>query len=487
MEIDFFGSSFLGRSKAIDPSRSINFFVEINANKNAKSRISMIGTPGTSLALTAGTGPMRGLYNFGQILYGISGNTLYRINQNLTATALGTLSTTVGQVAISDNGLFANGVGGNQMGIVDKQAGYVWNPVTSLFSVINSPGFPPNPSGLTFMDGYGIVTNGTMGLATSNLYDLTTWNPLTQAFAEATSDNIAGTENLMDQLIVIKEASAQAWYDSGTPTVQGSPFLPIPGAIGSYGTPYPDTICNTNEMILFIGSQTPGGSVSGVVGMSAYNSQQIISPPAITYRISQLPDISDAFSYRLDLESHVFYVTTFPSANWTLVYDISTKKWFEWSTWDESIAPDGYGRHLGSCYAFAYGKHFIGSYINGNIYELSSSFYTDAGQPIVSEWISDLYSDKVDLTNMNFHRLDIDAEVGSGDPTKPGPPVAELSFSNDAGFTYTKPYPCSMGFIGQYKTRLSWRRLGRGRNRVWKLRCSAPIRKIFTNAMMKVS
>ena len=491
-EIDFFGSSFLGRSKAIDPSRMVNFFPEINPNKNAKTRVSIIGTPGLSLACTVGTGPMRALYQFGSVLYGLSGNTLYAINEAMAATAIGTLNTTSGPVSISDNGLLAGGEGGNQMIIVDGVDGYIWNPVTKSFAVISSfgsqaAGFPPHPLAVAYMDTYFIVTNGTMQVSTSKQYDGTIWPALAVAFAQATSDNIAGPINLNDQLMLIKQASCEGWYDTETAPEVGSPFLIVPGAVGTYGTRSPDTIVSKNSSIYFLGSQDQQGSVSGIIQMMATSAMGIISPPAITYRISKLSKITDAFSYAFDMEGHTFYVTTFPSADWTLVYDISTKRFFEWSSYRESDSPDTVGRHAGNCYAFCYNKHLIGDYRNGNIYQMSSSFYTDAGQPIVSTWISDIYSDRQDLTNMVFHKLEISAEVGTGDSTQVAPPAVELSWSNDNADTWTKPYPVSMGFTGQYQKRLCWRRLGRGRNRVFKLRCSAPIRKIFGSAIMQVS
>ena len=492
MEIDFFSQPGFGRSRALDPSRAINFFFETSNKQQAKSRTSLIGTPGFSLALTAGTGPIRALYNFGKSLYAVSGNELYYIAPNLTATALGALNTTTGPLSIADNRLYGTGEGGNQMAIVDGQSGYIYNPVLSSgnFSLINSPGLPPNPSDIVYIDSYFLCTNGTMAVSTSLEYDGTQWPATAIAYAQATADGIQGLVNLNDQLMVIKEGSSEGWYNNLTAPQMGSPFSLVPGAVGDYGAGAAASIAQTRNGTYFIGTQIANGPFCGIVEMTSYNSQAIISPASIDYRISQIPKISDAFSFTYDMEGHTFYVTTFPSAKpngWTLVYDLTTKHFFEWSFFDSSGDPDEVGRHVASCYAYAYGKHFIGDYNSGNIYQLSSSTYTDNGNPIISTWISDLYTDKMDFSNISYQELEVAAEVGYGDPTKSGPPVAELSWSNDAGMKWSNTYPVSMGFVGESHKRLRWRRLGRGRNRVWKFRCSEPIRKVFVSAVMKVS
>jgi len=65
-----------------------------------------------------------------------------------------------------------------------------------------------------------------------------------------------------------------------------------------------------------------------------------------------------------------------------------------------------------------------------------------------------------------------------------GDPKAWLSWSNDGGHTWSNKYEAAMGKMGEYKTRLSWRRLGKARNRVFKLEMPSANKKIIVNAFI---
>ena len=54
-----------------------------------------------------------------------------------------------------------------------------------------------------------------------------------------------------------------------------------------------------------------------------------------------------------------------------------------------------------------------------------------------------------------------------------GEPQVELSFSNDGGASFGNPVLRSAGSLGNRYQRLVWRRLGRARDRVWRVRFSA--------------
>ena len=53
--------------------------------------------------------------------------------------------------------------------------------------------------------------------------------------------------------------------------------------------------------------------------------------------------------------------------------------------------------------------------------------------------------------------------------------TVKLRWSNDAGSTWSNPHTASSGAAGQYGQRVIWRRLGRGRNRVYEVSGSDPV------------
>lgn len=59
-------------------------------------------------------------------------------------------------------------------------------------------------------------------------------------------------------------------------------------------------------------------------------------------------------------------------------------------------------------------------------------------------------------------------------------PQLALSYSKDEGHTWSAPQFTSLGSIGNYLNRVIWRRLGQGRDWVWRISCSDPIKLTLT-------
>ncbi len=500
MIIPFVGPTYNSRSSNIDASRSVNFYPETNP-ANAKSVTALVNTPGTALWAQAGTSPVRGMHVFGGLLYVVAGGKLYSVDAAGTVSQdLGTLATSAGSVACADNGIATAGVGGNQLMIADGAEGYIYNVSTGVFSTISGGGWPPAGAGtLTYIDGYFVIGNGnSMSVSACNLYDGTTWNALATTPVSAAPDLVRTVVNVHQQLWVIKEFTSEVWYDAGTPTSQGFPFSRISGAVVDYGTPAPSSVARGDNSFFFLANQrnNDGGEFVGVVEVSGYT-PQIVTPPAIAYRMGQYAD-ADAFAYCYSGEGHTFYVITFPAGNATWVYDASTQMWHERSTWTgqalsgatpangAGTAPQSFGRHVGNCYAYFAGMHLVGDWRCGNIYEMRSDVYEDNGLPLVSMRTSQHLFDRKGMENIFIRRLTLDMETGVGDgglALQTGmDPQAALAWSDDGGHTWSNEYIASMGAAGRYRTRVIWRRLGYARDRIFRVTISDPVKRILIGA-----
>lgn len=533
MQIPFVGPTYNGRSNSIDSSRSVNFYVEMDRNNS--NPVAMIGTPGTSLWKRVGSEPIRALYKFGDYLYVVSGSSFYRVDSSGNSSLVGSLNTNKGVVRIEDNGIAAKGVGGNQLLVIDTTYGYIYDYVSNTIQVHPSDNFPTPVKTVSYIDGYFIVSSGSMGITTSELYDGTTFNGLAIAAAIATPDGIQSIINIHQQLFIVKEYSTEVWYNTGTATQDGSPFARVSGAVMDYGTSSPYSVARGNNSVFFLATQRLGsgsGAFVGVVELNGYT-PQIISPQSITYQISKL-NTETAEAYCYSDEGHTFYVLTFPDDNITFCYDTTTKMWHERSTYTKkehvqfaadgtptvlSSLPFSKNRHLSSCYVNFAGRHLVGDYRTGNIYEMSSAYYSDNGEPLVSTRTTQILFDKDDKTDIFISKLQVDGEVGVGDQSVYGDisaigyiadgsliadgsyyagaevlrdsegsnPEAFLSWSNDSGNTWSNEYAASMGRTGEYETRMLWRRIGLAKNRVFRLRISAPVKKVITSAYVEAS
>jgi hypothetical protein len=86
-----------------------------------------------------------------------------------------------------------------------------------------------------------------------------------------------------------------------------------------------------------------------------------------------------------------------------------------------------------------------------------------------------------------FTQFQLDLEVGLGLTDGQGlDPQVMLQWSNDSGHTWSEEVWVSAGRLGQYKFRAIWRRLGRGRQRTWRIVVADPIAWRLLDAFVQV-
>lgn len=414
MKLPFIPNAYQGRSVGNESQRFINLYPEISA-QGSKSIVALVGTPGLNIFANL-PNAVRGWISFNSLVYAVASNKFYSISSSGDVSELGTLATSRGRVAMKHNGLSSAGIGGNQVCMVDGVNGYVYNILDkSLQQIPLTGGFPANPQQIEYIDGYFIVTDGSMNAYASDLFDGMTWNALAKTSVEAAPDNIQIPINLHQQLVFIKEYTTEIYYNNQTPTSQGFPYSRVGGAVIDYGTTSPWAVARGDNGCFFPAYQRTNDEDScfvGVVFLTGYSQPTVVSTPSITYKISQSTDLSALIGYCYSDEGHTFYVLTDPVDNWTLVFDSSTGLWHERSS--SLLNAGGIFRHRSNSYVKAFGKHLVCDYASGRIYEMSSDFYTEAGIPITSiQRTQHLHEDQF-LSDIFVEELKIDMETGVG-------------------------------------------------------------------------
>jgi hypothetical protein len=514
-QLPFLGPTYQGRSVNINASRCINFFPELTGATDDKAQMVLVGTPGTALftRLSVTTAPVRGLYSFANTLFAVVGNTLYSIASDGTYTSKGTLSSSLGRVSFADNGMSSQGVGGDQLMLCDGTDGYIYSIAGGgSFTKITDTDFLSTPTTVTYLDGYFIVIDRTMRFVVSDLYNGLSYNGLATAAVSSLPDNIQSVIALNNQLFFIKEYSSESWYNAAIPTADGCPFARVNGAVYDYGTPAPWSVARGANSLFFISSARTGarGNSLNIVQVTAYQPVSISTPP-IAYKIATSTTLANCFGYCYSDQGHLFYVLTNPDDNWTIVYDAITQLWHERSSLTDK---DSISRHLSNDYVVHGGKHYVGDFRGPNILEMNQKYLTDNGFLIHSIRTAQHIYDNNEFNSVFISRLDIDAETGVGksvpvvttvyylaNGTYPADgtivagglvsgstaPVAYLSWSNDAGHTWSDEYSSSLGSEGQFTARLTWRRLGYSKDRVFKLRIESPVVRNIIGAYTRAS
>lgn len=469
--IPFVGAAYKSASLKLDAQLCINWFPELGG-PTSKAVMALRGTPGTLLFCNTGvTGPGRGLFATSTSrLFAVVYNTLIEIDPYGGTTVRGALSTTDGKVSMADNGV--------QLMIVDGLAGYTLNLNTNAFSTIADVDFPNGTPVVTFQDGYFIVPKpGTGQFYISDLLDGSSWDALDFGDAEGSPDILVSLISNGRDLWLCGAHSTEVWYDSGNPDF---PFERTPGTFSEIGCAATYSVAKMLGSIFLLGGSKEG---YGIVFQSQGFQLNRISTHAIEQAIAGYQTISDAVGWCYQQEGHWFYVLSFPTANATWVYDLSTSLWHQRAYRDPVTA--ALGRHRAHDHAFFAGKNLVLDYASGKIWELDLGTYTDDGDPITRIRTCPHIHEQV--RRITFWSLELDMEVGVGLSTGQGSdPQIMLQVSNDGGVTFGNELWRSMGRQGEYKTRVVWHRLGRSRDRVFKLQVSDPVKCVLVGAYADV-
>jgi hypothetical protein len=125
-DFGFVGASYEAPSIYQDAQECINFFCEIDPTKQPGSRgvVAMYPTPGLTKIAQLINAPVRALHTLSNEDYmiAVAGSNVYKVDSSYTATVIGTLTTSTGQVSISDN-VTNNGMTAY---IVDGVNRYTW-------------------------------------------------------------------------------------------------------------------------------------------------------------------------------------------------------------------------------------------------------------------------------------------------------------------------------------------------------------------------
>jgi len=429
MRLPTIPSAYAGRSINQESARLINWYPELTNAPGSASIAMLIGTPGLRLFSAGIASPVRGVITGPDgLLYAVQSNALVRVSADgAVSLSLGSLTTSTGRVSMAQNGLLADGIGGNQIAIADGENTYIYNTVTGVFTTVTMP-----LTHLVFIDSYFIGVDGTMNAYASDIYDGLTWNPLATAPIQASPDSVQTVLSLYQQLFFIKEFSTEIYYNNGTATSVGFPYSRMAGAVINYGTPAPWSVALGGSSVLFLAHERD--NFIGVVMLNGYM-PTVVSPPAIIWHMSQSTDLTQCFAYCYSDEGHTFYVLTNPVDNWTWVYDLTTQMWHE------RVSGGTTGRHRANCYVRSYGMHLVGDHQSGRLYEMGSRYHTDAGQPITGLQRTQHLAD-ADMGDIFIGELQVAIESGVGldGPAVPATALSALDVSGGV-VSVTVTYP----------------------------------------------
>lgn len=463
------GGSYTARSPNFDAEKTINLYPEASGSGLSKSIAMLIGTPGLKLWSTIADFPIRGeLRVSASTGIVVAGSHVYTVDMYGTATLRGSISSGSTPVSMASNGL--------QVMLVTGPTGYSIDLTTFAVTQIVDPDFF-GADKVDFIDGYFAFNKpGTQEFQITGLYDEII-DPLDFASAEGSPDLLISLIVDHRELWLFGQNSTEVFYNSGNPDF---PFERIQGAFIEQGCAAKNSVAKMDNTVIWLTADDRGqGTVQKAVGYTP----QRISNHALEFAIASYSTISDAVAYTYQQEGHMFYVLTFPSGNATWVYDSSTALWHQRAWRNPSGTLD---RHRSICQMAFAGQNIVGDWENGNLYVFDLDTYTDNGNILPA--IRQCPHIATGNTWQFFHKLWVDMQTGVGLNVGQGSdPQLILEWSDDGGISFPNRLQVSMGKIGERRARANFRRLGKSRDRVWRVSITDPVKRIFIGGDVEFS
>lgn len=473
MLIPFIGDAYKVRSPNLNTQTCINLYPVLDG-KGGKSVKSLYRTPGLTLFSDDPDGyhSVRSLFSLNNALYAVIDNQFFTVDRFGVKVPRGTLNTSSGHVTILSNGL--------QIGIFDGPYGYTYTLATNVFAQITNENFA-GVSIPTYQDGYGVYPKPDSEVwFISDLFDFSAINALDFASANQSPDFIVASISSHQELWFFNNTTTEVWYDTGN---SDFPFERRQTLVIQYGCGAPASLVRADNSSLYwlaINNQSQGV----VCRLNGYT-PEVISDEGVNYAINQYERIDDAFAFFYEDDGHLFYILTFPTADRTWVYDVTTKAWHERRSQINNAlpaeAPTRQGRWRPNCYALFDGKHIVGDFESGKLFYIDTENYTENDVPITWERTGFHLSDDERYIFINNFQIILQSGVGLSTGQGSDPQIM-LSFSKDGGHVFSSEIWASLGKEGEYRARALWPALGCSRDWVIRVRGTDPTWVALLNA-----
>lgn len=464
--IHFGINSYKAKSGLASAERLVNCYAE-PCPPDSEFQAMVLGTAGLTTWLNLNIGfPIYGMQVMGENLYVVAGPNVYKIDKTKTITLLGTIPTAPTRVLMTNNG--------TQVTILTESgtAYYCTSTIGSLTQITD--GDYQLSDSIATLDGYTIATKQQgRTFQWSDLNATSSWQALNTQTVEADASNIVRVAMNNLELWFFKENIIEVYYDSARP---GYIFDRKEGIFIQKGCAAKYSVASLDGSFFFLGNDRIVYTTSG------YQLAPISTFP-ISQEIETYETVSDAYAFTYVLNGHKFYCLTFPTADVTWEYNITTNLWHE----RQSInAQQNQGRWRATANAFFNGLNLFGDFETGVIYQADSNVYTENGALILRKATSGTLF--ANFARVTLDRFTLMMSTGVGLISGQGSdPQIMLRTSIDGGQTWGFEDWQPIGTQGNYLKEVFWPNLGYGRTAIFEITMSDPVKFAIVGAFLNAS
>lgn len=417
----------------------------------------------------ASTGPSSNGYT--ATLYGVFGNTLYRIDKSGTKTKIGVISSKTSIVTFAEN---QDQTLTETFGFVcDGLTVYQWDlkaensAVAESFKEIES--LPDVIGDVRAVAKYISYNTYRLILTTDNSLQWyytglnnTTWSGFESS--ESNPDKTIRAVSFGGNIWVFSNYSYDIFSYTGANT---DPYDVASGATGKIGCVNGDTIATHGDFMFWVGQ---GDTSNDSVFMATVTGGiKEITTPGMQNILRSWKYINYSKGFAFTDRGQTFYVLTSKQDDQTYVFCVETNTWHQ-----RSSSIDGKLHYWDVTNVIGvYGKTYFGTNDSNEICEFNYTSIVDHNNnPITRYWQSPVYINGLDM--FKIIELKIDVECGTS-TTLGYSPTLFIQLSWDGGKTWGERMIRSLGTTGQYATQVALYGGGAGRNLVMRIGTSATI------------
>jgi hypothetical protein len=352
------------------------------------------------------------------------------------------------------------------IGIVNN--GLMFNYRTSLAQVTDVDLLAP--TSLAVNDGQFIIGTQNNTWQVGDIDDATAWDGLSFERADASPDAVKRVYARQGEALIFGELTTEFWANAGLADATGYQRTEV----AEFGILSPKSPATVAGIVYFVAHDRTVRAISG------YTPQRV-SDHTVERAIESLTDRSLITGFTWVRDGHSFYVINAPG--WSYALDTVTGRWHT----RKSYGSNSY--NIGTAVS-AFGKVLVGSSTQPIIYEMSPSFFEDAGQPLVSTmtFAPLMYPGKRITVHKAWWDFERGVGTGQGDAQDIDPEIA-LEWSLDGGATFGGSRLIKLGQQGKRTNDLEAWRLGqcKGQGFVFRVTCSAKVAKAIYQGQAEIT
>jgi len=450
--------NYQARSPIANAQVSINLYAEQNP-ADAPFPVTMYPAPGlTVLSDFTGTyaGSVRALYQAsnGAIIAVIGQAVINWLGPGQTPVTLGNLPTNTGfPVSICDNG--------TDVVLVDGTTGGWYVPLaqtgtTNSLVPISDPAWYGS-NRVDFIDTFLVFNRpGTGAFYTTTSNVLLPLDPTYIAAKEGWNDLLVCCACLHDNIWLLGDVTTEIWFNAGGAAF---PFARMPNSILQQGIVAPWSAVIADNALYWLSQDRWGRNM--MMRGEGYAARRV-STFAVENEWSTYAALNDAIAMTYQLAGHETIGIYFPSGDAWWAYDATTQMWHK-RTYSDLTTPwlpfcmSGFGTVSGVTPTV--NTTLAGDRTGPRILQVSRDAYTDNGVAIQRQRSWPHLQE--DGQRINYTRFALSMAGNQMNPD-----TIALDWSDDAGLTYGSPVNQTVN--NQSNGQYLWRRLGYGRDRVYR-------------------